>query len=81
VLKDVRYAVGRVATSGARLSVLAGGGLSGAFALARFLRSIVPKATHALFEIRHLAEAIPDDRMRAQALSSTDTKAYMVSGG
>lgn len=81
MLKDVRWAVSRVATSGTRLSVLAGGGISGAFELVHFLRSIVPKATRALAEIRRLAEAIPDDRMRAQALSSIDTKAYHVAGG
>ena len=79
--EDVRWAVGRVATSGTRLTTLAAGGLSGAYNLARFLRRIVPRAERALADIRRLAEGIPDDRMRTQALNSIDKKAYHVAGG
>lgn len=78
---EIRWAARRVATSRRRLTVLARGGLSGALDLAHFLRVIVPKAERALLQIRALAEAIPDDRLRLQALSSIDKKAYHVAGG
>jgi tetraprenyl-beta-curcumene synthase len=67
--------------SATRLSMLAGGGIGGAYDLTHFLRSIVPKASRALEQIRELAEVIPDDRLRAQALGSIDAKAYHVAGG
>lgn len=70
----------RVVTSGARLSFLAGGGLSSADALVHFLRRVVPRAKRALRNIRQLAKTIPDDRLRAQALSSIDAKSYHVAG-
>ncbi|HUY40633.1 MAG TPA: DUF2600 family protein [Candidatus Dormibacteraeota bacterium] len=81
MLQDVRWAVGRVATSRTRLAMLAGGGFSGAYDVAEFLLSVVPKAARALAEIRALADVIPDDRLRIQALSSIDAKAYHVAGG
>ncbi len=61
--------------------MLAGGGIGGAYDLARFLRSIVPRAARALESIREMAEVIPDDRLRAQALASIGAKAYHVAGG
>lgn len=81
MLSDVRWAVNRVCTSPTRLAVLAHGGIGGAWDLADFLRRIVPMAARALAGIRSLAEAIPDERLRAQALSSIDGKAYHVAGG
>jgi tetraprenyl-beta-curcumene synthase len=81
VLHEIRWAAGRVATSSTRLSMLAGGGLGSAYDLAHFLRGIVPRAARALDRLRALAGAIPDDRLRVQALSSIDAKAYHVAGG
>ncbi len=80
MFREIRYAAARVATSRTRLSVLAGSGISGAGDLAWFLRGIVPKAARALAQIRPLAERIPDDGLRSQALSSIDRKAYHVAG-
>ncbi len=79
--RDVRWAAGHVATSAARFSMLVGGGAAGILELIEFLRVVVPKAARALDEIRALAGIIPDDRLREQALSSIDTKAYHVAGG
>lgn len=80
MIDDIRRAVGRVATSPARLTVLAHGGLAGAYDLVRFLRVVIPRAAHALEGIRAIADVIPDDRLRLQALSSIDAKAYHVAG-
>lgn len=81
MLRDIRWTAEHVVGSATRLSTLAGGGPSGASALVRFLRSIVPRAARALDEIRAFAEVIPDDRLRVQALGSIDAKAYHVAGG
>ncbi len=70
-----------MATSPTRLSMLAGDGVPGAYDMVEFLRVVVPKAARALAGIRTLADVIPDDRLRLQALSSIDTKAYHVAGG
>ncbi len=61
--------------------MLAGGGIAGTYDVVEFLRVVVPKAARALAGIRTLAEVIPDDRLRLQALSSIDAKAYHVAGG
>lgn len=79
--RDVKWAASHVATSATRVSVLVGGGASGILELIEFLRVIVPKAARALEQVRALAGTIPDDRLRAQALSSIDAKAYHVAGG
>jgi tetraprenyl-beta-curcumene synthase len=81
VFRDVEATTKRVLTSGTRLAMLARGGAGGAWDLIDFLRRIVPMAGRALWQIRALAEAIPDDRLREQALSSADRKAYHVAGG
>lgn len=81
MMREVRSTAARVAMSAPRLSMLAGGGAETAYDLARFLRSIVPKASRALEQIRAGADAIPDERLRVQALCSIDAKAYHVAGG
>jgi hypothetical protein len=81
VQSEIRHTIARVASSKTRLRALAGGGVEGAVDLFDFLRRIVPKAERALFQIRRLAEAIPDDRLREQALNSIRSKAYHVAGG
>lgn len=78
---EIRHSIARVATSKTRLRVLADGGAEGAVDLFEFLRRIVPKAERALAQIRRLAEGIPDDRLREQALNSIRSKAYHVAGG
>jgi tetraprenyl-beta-curcumene synthase len=77
---DVRWAAGHVATSGTRFSMLAGGGFGGAVDLVRFLTVVLPRTSKALAGIRAIADAVPDDRLRAQALGSIDGKAYHVAG-
>jgi tetraprenyl-beta-curcumene synthase len=81
MMREVRSAATRVAMSAPRLSMLAGGGAETAYDLIRFLRNVVPRASRALELIRARAEAIPDERLRVQALSSIDGKAYHVAGG
>ncbi len=70
-----------VLASPARLRFLAGGGAAGTFALARFLRRVVPKAKRALRHIETVAAKIPDPLLREQALASVRNKAYHVAGG
>ncbi len=78
---DVRWAAGHVATSTTRFSMLLGGGFAGAVDLVRFLCAVVPRTSRVLADIRAIADAIPDERLRAQALASIDAKAYHVAGG
>lgn len=81
MMREVRSTAARVAMSAPRLSMLAGGGIETFFDLIRFLRNIVPKASRALDQIHARAEAIPDERLRVQALSSIEAKTYHVAGG
>lgn len=48
--------------------------------LMRFLLRVVPEASAALEEIRTHASAIPDDRLRIEALASVEQKAFHVAG-
>lgn len=78
---EIRWAVRHVLGSRVRRRFLLAGGIGGAWALARFLRVVVPQATNALAAIEARAQTIPDDELRAQALASTQGKAYHVAGG
>jgi tetraprenyl-beta-curcumene synthase len=49
--------------------------------MARFLGSVVPKASRRLGALRERAVRIPDPRLRAEALASIDLKAYHAQGG
>jgi tetraprenyl-beta-curcumene synthase len=80
-LKDeIGWAVRHVLGSPARLKFLAAEGLGVPIRLLRFLRRIVPLASAQLDAIRKKADAIPDEALRREALSSVDGKAYHVAG-
>lgn len=78
--EDINWAVKRVLFGPRRLAFLLRGGLDDAFDLRTFLVHVVPLARSALARIEHLAQRIPDDELRAQALSSLRGKAYHVAG-
>jgi tetraprenyl-beta-curcumene synthase len=78
--EDINWAVKRVLLGPRRLAFLLRGGLDDAFDLRTFLVHVVPLARNALARLEHLAERIPDDELRAQALSSLRGKAYHVAG-
>jgi len=80
VRDEITWAVRHVLESPTRLRYLLGAGLGTPLHLTTFLRSIVPRAARALAEIRVLAEIIPDDRLRHEALASIDGKAFHVAG-
>jgi tetraprenyl-beta-curcumene synthase len=77
---DISSAIRRVLTSRCRLGFLSAGGLGDALALRRFLADVVPLAYRALRNLEHLAERIPDEGLREQALSSIRSKSYHVAG-
>ena len=74
------WAVRHVLGSPARLKFLAAEGLGVPVRLLRFLRRIVPLASAELDAIRERANAIPDEALRREAISSVDGKAYHVAG-
>ncbi|MEO6836465.1 MAG: DUF2600 family protein [Candidatus Tumulicola sp.] len=78
---EIAWAVRHVLASPPRLRYLLGEGLSLPMPMLRFLRRIVPQASRELEGIRASALAIPDPRLRAQALGSIQGKAYHVAGG
>jgi tetraprenyl-beta-curcumene synthase len=78
--QDITWAVKRVLLGPQRLAFLLRGGLDDAFDLRTFLVHVVPLARNALARLEHLAERIPDDELRAQALGSLRGKAYHVAG-
>lgn len=78
---EIAWAVRHVLASPARLRFLLGDGFSLPRPLFGFLRRIVPRASAELASIRTSALAIPDQRLRAEALASVDGKAYHVAGG
>ncbi|HUZ48299.1 MAG TPA: DUF2600 family protein [Candidatus Dormibacteraeota bacterium] len=80
MIDDIRWAVRHVLSSPDRLRYLLATGIEAPFYLARFLRVIVPQARERLAALRTLAEAMPDDRLRAQALASIEGKSYHVAG-
>jgi len=73
--------VRHVLASPERLRFLFGDGASIPIPLARFLRHVVPHASVELSGIAALARSIPDQRLRDEALSSINGKAYHVAGG
>jgi tetraprenyl-beta-curcumene synthase len=78
---DVPRTVAEVFRRPSRIRRLVALGPAGWLHLARFLRVIIPIATARLRELRERAQAIPDPRLRAEALASIDGKAYHVQGG
>ncbi len=78
---EIAWAVRHVLASPARLRFLFGDGGAIPIPLLRFLRRVVPHASVELDGITALAESIPDERLRAQALASVRAKAYHVAGG
>lgn len=77
---EIGSALRTVVASPDRMRALLRGGPGTLIALVRFLRTIVPLSAAALAEIRNDALRIPDPLLRAQALASTDRKAYHVAG-
>ncbi|HZZ64174.1 MAG TPA: DUF2600 family protein [Candidatus Baltobacteraceae bacterium] len=77
---EIRWAVTRVLLGRDRFGFLLAGGLDGALDLRRFLVHVVPLARTAIAQIVRLAERIPDDELRAQALTSLRSKAYHIAG-
>jgi tetraprenyl-beta-curcumene synthase len=80
VFDEIAWAVRHVIKSPARLRFLVGSGLALPLHLIRFLRTVVPDAASELASIRSLAEAIPDEALRREALASIAGKAYHVAG-
>ena len=81
LLHDVRAVVTTVLRSPDRFVRLVRLGPRGLASMARFLISVIPRASHALEAIRERANAIPDAALREQALASIDGKAFHVQGG
>jgi tetraprenyl-beta-curcumene synthase len=77
---DIAFALRTVLRSPERLRALFSGGTSTTVGLLRFMTRIVPISAANLAAIRERAAAIPDARLRAQALASVDGKAYHVAG-
>ncbi len=63
-----------------RLRFLLRDGWETPWQIVRFLRLVVPRAASTLRKIRSNALAIPDERLRTEALASIDAKAYHVAG-
>jgi len=78
---EISWAARRIISNPTRRSVLAAGGVAAGYDLFHFLRSVVPRARQSLARIRSLAEKIPDDALRREALASIDVKAFHVAGG
>jgi tetraprenyl-beta-curcumene synthase len=81
LLHDVRVVVSTVLRSPNRFARLIRLGPRGLASMARFLVSVVPRASHELEAIRERANAIPAAVLREQALASIDGKAFHVQGG
>ncbi|MBV8489780.1 MAG: DUF2600 family protein, partial [Candidatus Eremiobacteraeota bacterium] len=79
--EEIAWAVRHVLASPARLRFLLGDGCSIPIPLYRFLRRVVPDASAELDGIAARATAIPDARLRTEALASIESKAYHVAGG
>lgn len=78
--EDINWAIKTVVFGPRRLAFLLAGGLDDAIDLRTFLIHVVPLARNALSRIEDLAQRIPDDELRAQALGSLRGKAYHVAG-
>lgn len=81
MLGEISWAARRIIANPTRRSVLAAGGLAAGFDLFQFLRSVIPRARESLARIRDIAEKIPDEALRCEALASIDAKAFHVAGG
>jgi tetraprenyl-beta-curcumene synthase len=77
---EINWAIRHVLGSPTRLRFLAADGFKTPIRLLRFLRRIVPSASIQLDAIRLRADAIPDEALHREALSSVDGKAYHVAG-
>ncbi|MDQ2865413.1 MAG: tetraprenyl-beta-curcumene synthase family protein [Candidatus Eremiobacteraeota bacterium] len=80
MFEEIAPALRLVLRSRERMGFLFADGPSTLFDTIRFLRRIVPLASTALREMREDAAAIPDERLREQALASVDGKSYHVAG-
>jgi tetraprenyl-beta-curcumene synthase len=80
MIGDITFALRTVLRSPERLRALFAGGPATAVELIRFITRIVPLSAASLAAIRERAERIPDEQLRAEALSSIDRKAYHVAG-
>lgn len=78
--EEIRWAVTRVLSGRERLGFLLRSGLDGMLDMRRFLVHVLPLARIAITQLAHLAERIPDDELRAQALTSLHGKAYHIAG-
>jgi tetraprenyl-beta-curcumene synthase len=81
LVRDVQRVVLTVLRSPDRFVRLIQLGPRGLASMARFLISVVPRASTALEGIRERAARIPDAALREQALASIDGKAFHVQGG
>jgi tetraprenyl-beta-curcumene synthase len=79
--RDVDAVIGAVLRTPTRLRGLLGLGPRGLASMARFLTTVVPRASRVLGSIEDVARAIPDRGLREQALASIADKAYHVQGG
>ena len=79
--RDVRRTLSTVFRRPTRLRRLISLGPRGWLATARFVGSVIPRASRELAAIRVRAAAIPNAALREQALASIDQKAYHVQGG
>ncbi|MDE2481186.1 MAG: DUF2600 family protein [bacterium] len=80
MFSEIASALRSVLCSPERLRALVAAGVSTPIDLLRFLQAVVPRSAVALAEIRTRAAAIPDERLRREALASVDGKAFHVAG-
>jgi tetraprenyl-beta-curcumene synthase len=81
IQRDVRSTLAVVFRRPTRLRRLVALGPRGWLATARFVGSVIPRASRELAAIRARAAMIPAATLREQALASIDGKAYHVQGG
>lgn len=79
--RDVNSVVGTVLRTPTRFARLMRLGPRGLVYMARFLATIVPRASRVLAIIRTRARGIPDAGLREQAIASITDKAFHVQGG
>ena len=79
--RDVRTTIATVFSRPTRVRRFLALGPRGWYATARFVATVIPRASRELADIRVRAQAIPDAALREQALASIDHKAYHVQGG
>jgi len=79
--RDVRRTLNTVFRRPTRLRRLLRLGPRGWISTARFVGTVIPRASRELAAIRVRAASIPDAALREQALASIDQKAFHVQGG